>query len=165
MKRPRLTSEEECALFHEALKGAKPLRGTKKLAVTKLPKTKPAPVTKPSLPPVISPGQAPRIGGHLDMRLRRGRVEPDARLDLHGFRETEAYRALERFLMRARGEDKRLVLVITGKGGVLRNNLPRWLAEDAFREIAAGISPAHPRHGGTGAFYVALKRKKLKPAR
>ena len=99
------------------------------------------------------------------MRLRRGRVEPDARLDLHGLREAEAYRALQRFLIQARGEDARLVLVITGKGGVLRNNLPRWLAEDAFREIVAGVSSAHLRHGGTGAFYVALKRKKPKPAR
>jgi DNA-nicking Smr family endonuclease len=165
LKRPRLPTEEERALFHEALKGAKPLRGAKKLAVTKPPKTKPAPTTKPSPLPVISHEHAPRIGGHLDMRLRRGRVEPEARLDLHGLREAEAYRALEQFLMRARSEDKRLVLVITGKGGVLRNNLPRWLAEDAFREIVAGVSSAHLRHGGTGAFYVALKRKKPKTAR
>ncbi len=165
MKRPRLPSEEERALFHEALKGAKPLSARKALAVTKAPKPKAAPVTKTSKPPVISHEHAPSIGGHLDMRLRRGRVEPEARLDMHGLHEAEAYRALERFLMRARVEDKRLVLVITGKGGVLRNNLPRWLAGDAFRDSVAGVSPAHLRHGGTGAYYVGLKRKKPKPAR
>jgi DNA-nicking Smr family endonuclease len=165
LKRPRLPSEEDRALFHEALRGAKPLSARKKLAVVKPPKVTPATARITSNPPIISHEYAPRIGGHLEMRLRRGRVEPEARLDLHGLREAEAYRALERFLLRAHGEDKRLVLVITGKGGVLRNNLPRWLAEDAFREVVTGVSPAHLRHGGAGAFYVALKRKKPKAAR
>ncbi len=104
----------------------------------------------------------PKISGHVGARLRRGRAEPAATLDLHGFREAEAYRALERFLVRAQGEDNRLVLVITGKGGVLQKNLPRWLAENAFRNLVAGLSQAHIRHGGSGAFYVALRRHKAR---
>jgi DNA-nicking Smr family endonuclease len=94
------------------------------------------------------------------MRLRRGRGEPEAQLDLHGYREEGAYAALERFLLRARADDKRLVLVITGKGGVLHANIPRWLGEDRFKNLVSGIGPAHIRHGGGGAFYVALKRKR-----
>jgi DNA-nicking Smr family endonuclease len=52
------------------------------------------------------------------------------------------------------------VLVITGKGGVLHANIPRWLGEDRFKNLVSGIGPAHIRHGGSGAFYVALKRKR-----
>ena len=162
-RRAREPSEEERKLFRDVLKDAKPL-GSKRLAVTKPPKPKPAPATKTSYP-AKSEGLAPKIGGHLEMRLRRGRAEPEARLDLHGLREEGAYAALERFLMRAHAGDKHLVLVITGKGGVLRANLPRWLAEGGFRNVVAGLSEAHLRHGGGGAFYVALKRKKPKGAR
>ena len=111
---------------------------------------------------MASEGAAPKVGGHLEMRLRRGRAEPEAQLDLHGYREGAAHAQLERFLARARADGKRLVLVITGKGGVLRENFPRWLAEDRFRDFVSGVSQAHIRHGGSGAFYVALKRKKLR---
>ena len=166
MKRsPRTPSEEERALFRNVLKGVKPLRPAKKLADSKPPKPKPAPATKTPAPAVIKEEPVPNIGGHLEMRLRRGRAEPEAKLDLHGFRESEAYRALEGFLSQARAGEQRLVLVITGKGGVLRANLPRWLEEAPFRGIVAGVNEAHPRHGGAGAFYVALKRKKPKGAR
>ena len=166
MKRSsRTPSEEERALFREVLKGVRSLRAAKKLAITKPPKPKPAPVTKTPAPAVIKEEPVAKFGGHLEMRTRRGRAEPEAKLDLHGLHESEAYRALERFLMRSQAEKKRLVLVITGKGGVLRANLPRWLAEAPFRAMAVGMNEAHPRHGGAGAFYVALKRKKPKRAR
>ncbi len=161
-KPPRRTaSEEEHALFREVLKDAKPLRRVKTAAPVTSYKAKPM-VKSAALPkpPRRENESVPVIGGHVEARLRRGRAEPAATLDLHGLRETEACRALERFLDRAQGQDKRLVLVITGKGGVLQKNLPRWLAENAFRKIVVGISQAHIRHGGAGAFYVALRREK-----
>jgi DNA-nicking Smr family endonuclease len=156
----RNASEEERALFQDVLKDTKPLRRIKAEAALAPPKSKPAVQAKPQTktPPPEEP--MPAIGGHVEARLRRGRAEPAATLDLHGFREIEAYRALERFLIRAHGEDKRLVLVITGKGGVLQKNLPRWLAENVFRKLVVGVSQAHIRHGGAGAFYVALRRQK-----
>jgi DNA-nicking Smr family endonuclease len=157
----RSASEEERALFRDVLKDAKPLRRAKAEAAVILrkakPVVKPAPLPKP---PRRENESVSAIGGHVEARLRRGRAEPGATLDLHGLREAEAHRALERFLTRAHGEDKRLVLVITGKGGVLQKNLPRWLAENVFRKLVVGISQAHIRHGGAGAFYVALRRQK-----
>ncbi|HEX7800963.1 MAG TPA: Smr/MutS family protein, partial [Asticcacaulis sp.] len=57
----------------------------------------------------------------------------------------------------------RAVLVITGKGvaetGLLKRMAPEWLADPALSHIVAGLSPAHARHGGAGALYVALKRR------
>lgn len=113
-------------------------------------------------------------------RLARGQLEAEARLDLHGLRQDEAEEALFRFLTRSRAAGLRLVLVITGKGespftrhtlhgrhyheapersGVLRAALPVWLASPRFRAEAAGFQPAHPKHGGGGAFYIRLRKK------
>jgi DNA-nicking Smr family endonuclease len=40
---------------------------------------------------------------------------------------------------------------------VLKRRLPDWLAAPGLRSLVAGVSPAERRHGGEGAFYVALK--------
>ena len=70
--------------------------------------------------------------------------------------------ALLGFLRRAQGDGWRSALVITGKGtlgdGVLRRFTPEWLSDPALRDVVAGVSEAHRRHGGQGALYVALKR-------
>ncbi|MEO1000259.1 MAG: Smr/MutS family protein [Pseudomonadota bacterium] len=105
-------------------------------------------------------------------RLRRGRMEPEARLDLHGMTADRAHRALGGFLLRSHAAGHRLVLVITGKGrrsheegpmprptGVLRHALPHWLAEPGLRPLILSVTPAHHRHGGGGAWYVYLRRR------
>jgi DNA-nicking Smr family endonuclease len=90
--------------------------------------------------------------------LRRGRLEPESRLDLHGLTRDSAYRALLGFLLRGQAQGQKLVLVITGKGGVLRSQLPLWLGQSDMRALVGGINQAHVKHGGAGAFYVLLKR-------
>jgi DNA-nicking Smr family endonuclease len=110
--------------------------------------------------PVYAAHQAPEIGGHREAHLRRGRLEPEARIDLHGLTQDEAYRALIRFFTRARSLDQRVVLVITGKGGVLRDLVPRWFAEHELAPLISGVSSAHVKHGGGGAYYVAVRRKR-----
>jgi DNA-nicking Smr family endonuclease len=112
-------------------------------------------------------------------KLNRGQSEPDARLDLHGEGVETARIKLLHFLTSQRHQGARLVLVITGKGsspfarhtlhgmshfhspereGRLRREVPLWLHEEGFRIHAVGFQPAHPRHGGGGAFYVRLRR-------
>lgn len=162
----RKVSELEEAFFREALKDARPLKH--KSASPPAPKPTPsfnkvdvAPDGTPlAKAPVFASTLAPQIGGHRSAHLRKGRLEPEAKLDLHGYRQEAAYRALQRFLMRAQGLGQRIVLVVTGKGGTLRGMLPRWLGESEFRNLVVGISVAHAKHGGEGAFYVALKKKK-----
>jgi DNA-nicking Smr family endonuclease len=113
---------------------------------------------------------APRAGGTgLDRRsaerLKRGQLRPEARLDLHGMTQEEAHRALERCLAAAQEKGKRTVLVITGKGsgerrGVLRDAVPRWLAEAPNRGRVLATAPAQPKDGGAGALYVLLRRRR-----
>jgi DNA-nicking Smr family endonuclease len=119
-------------------------------------------------------------------RIARDPESIDARLDLHGMRQRDAYPALKGFLRASQSRGHRLVLVITGKGvaretardaydawesrsfyesprGVLRRLVPEWLAKPEFQDVVAGVSPAHQRHGGEGALYVRLRRIGPKP--
>jgi DNA-nicking Smr family endonuclease len=113
----------------------------------------PAPAKAPH-PPLADRGA--------EKRVRRGRVEIGATLDLHGHTLATARAALARFLFAAQARGDRTVIVVTGMGrggeGVLRRALPEWLAERDLRALTAGYAQAHRSHGGGGAFYVFLKR-------
>lgn len=115
------------------------------------------------LPPLrpAAPRTSGPLGQNHDKTVRRGRVDIDARIDLHGLTQVEARRALGTALMRCAKRGGRCLLVITGKGprleGVLRTQLPKWLAEPDLRPQVATYAPAHARHGGTGAWYVFLR--------
>ncbi|MFV0473387.1 MAG: Smr/MutS family protein [Pikeienuella sp.] len=102
-----------------------------------------------------------------ETRLRRGKRAPDARLDLHGMTAERAHRALIGFVERSREAGHRCLLVITGKGGphdgapgILRREAPHWLETPPLASMIVNVSPAHPRHGGGGALYVYLKRRR-----
>jgi DNA-nicking Smr family endonuclease len=136
-KRP--ASEEEKILFRETVAQAGPGIGTR----TKKPSAKSA---------------SGRIEGNTREKLRRGGLRPAARLDLHGYTQETAHRAALCFLRSSQGSGIRLALIITGKGGVLKEMMPRWLNEPGFAALVAGIEPAHSRHGGAGALYVYLRK-------
>jgi DNA-nicking Smr family endonuclease len=118
---------------------------------------------RPALPVKGREGPAPVEPG-FHRRLERGREALAARIDLHGMTQDAARAALAGFIRRSVDDGWRAVLVITGKGvsgdGVLRRRVPDWLAEAPIRDHVAGVSEAHRRHGGEGALYVALKRKR-----
>jgi DNA-nicking Smr family endonuclease len=96
------------------------------------------------------------------LRLKRGRVAIEAKLDLHGMTQERAHRALTSFLTEVQAAGRRTVLVVTGKGleqgGILRSMVPRWLGETGNRERVVAFCPAQPRHGGSGALYVLIRR-------
>ncbi len=106
-------------------------------------------------------------------RLTRGKLTPEARLDLHGMTLNEAHPELIRFILNAQGAGMRLVLVITGKGsrsapdhgpipqrrGILRHQVPQWLARVPLGPVVLQVTEAHLRHGGSGAYYVYLRRR------
>lgn len=130
----------------------------------------------PSERPLIKASQiAPSqklIEPNLKRRLARGHEPIDATLDLHGMTQIQAHSALEGFIARSLARGDRTLLVITGKGikktgylqlghkGVLRDMVPLWLNAPAFAPFIAGIDPAHRQHGGGGALYVRLKRRR-----
>lgn len=135
-----------------------------KATPTPRPFTPPPPAAPdPSLPAMIH-GQAPGLDRRSQTKLRRGQVDIEARMDLHGMTQDEAHRALSGFLLDSRAAGRRTVLVITGKGtggeGILRAAVPKWLNEAPNREMIRGFSHAAPKHGGAGALYILLKRQK-----
>lgn len=111
-------------------------------------------------------------------RLRRGKMEIDATLDLHGLRQAEAHARLNQFILQSHRAGRRCLLVITGKGrgvyhsdnafdgpewmrsepGILRQQLPRWIQQEPLRSIVLDMAPAQGRDGGSGAFYILLRR-------
>jgi len=119
-------------------------------------------------PPALDPASATGLDHATADKLRRGKLEPDARLDLHGLTLAEAERALARFLERAQATQCKVVLVITGKGlrqqddrmteGRIRAEFPHWLNRPENRARIHGVRGAHVRHGGGGAFYVMVRR-------
>jgi DNA-nicking Smr family endonuclease len=126
-------------------------------------------------PPAIEPPPTPPPSAHHHWtpkplepgrlrRLARGRDAPSASLDLHGLSQDDARQALTRFLLAAQADGQRAAVVVTGRGvqgdGLLRRRAPEWLAEAHLRDVVAGVAEAHRRHGGAGALYVALKRRK-----
>ncbi|MBB3994145.1 DNA-nicking Smr family endonuclease [Sulfitobacter undariae] len=104
-------------------------------------------------------------------KLKRGKLRPEGKLDLHGMTLDRAHPALMRFVMSAHSQGKRLILVVTGKGkqrdeggpipvrhGVLRHQVPQWLAMQPMKSVVLQIAQAHISHGGGGAYYVYLRR-------
>ena len=101
-------------------------------------------------------------------RLRKGQRHIDGRIDLHGRTQKESYRVLSRFLYDSIVKERRCILIITGKGkskpekddqgGVLRRVVSQWFTEPRFGRLIYGIESACAKDGGTGAFYVLLRR-------
>lgn len=116
--------------------------------------------------PPLELGYHPNVDGRTADRLKRGKLEIDGRIDLHGMTQARAHMALAAFLHRAWSEGRRCVLVITGKGsfsaegGVLKRAVPHWLADAPLRPMVLAVQPAQPRDGGDGALYVLIKRRR-----
>ncbi|MGU3574039.1 Smr/MutS family protein [Brucellaceae bacterium C25G] len=97
-------------------------------------------------------------------KIAKGRLSIDARIDLHGLTQREAYNLLYGFLADAHGRGLRHVLIITGKGrsygseGVLKQVVPHWFSTPIFRLLVSAYEDAAHHHGGHGALYVRLRR-------
>ena len=197
-KRP--VSPQEARLWQQVTGDVTPLPGKRDAPAKQAPKpepsAKPGPVSKPKPPAKAKPAagkppaptspppgvtvervrraQMPGLDRRNAERLRRGQMAIEGRLDLHGMTQSEAERALDRFLAASAAAGKRCLLVITGKGstargddsviparvGVLRDAVPGWLAKPGNRRLVVATHPAARRHGGGGALYVLLRRRR-----
>jgi DNA-nicking Smr family endonuclease len=174
----RVLSDDERVLWTTVAKSIKPLRGAslpppgesagepaKPARSASRATSAPSPPARPAAPP---PPPLTPLGRRKRGRVARGKEAIDGRLDLHGLTQSEAHAALLRFLRAAAARSARLVLVITGKGanlgggdrerGVLRRQLPQWLALPEFRAFVIGFEQASARHGGEGAWYISVRR-------
>ena len=127
----------------------------------------PAHVEKTPALPILS------MDSKLHTKMRQGKIRPEAKLDLHGLNLSQAQPVLTKFVLDAHGKGLRLILIITGKGrnsedygvipkkkGVLKATVPNWLAMEPLSSKILQITNAHVKHGGGGAFYVYLRKKR-----
>ncbi|PIE07781.1 MAG: DNA mismatch repair protein MutS [Rhodobacterales bacterium] len=196
-RKPRNLRPDELELWQSFVRNTKPIHGT---APSSAPKARTQPKNVVAEPPLsTAPRQPFRIGETAEPRTRvpdlasptaghvanaplrmdrkrfgkmiKGRLIPEARIDLHGMTLAEAHPALNRFIFNAAGDGCRLVLVITGKGklrdelgpiparlGILRHQVPHWLHTMPLKPLVLQVTEAHARHGGSGAYYVYLRR-------
>lgn len=192
---PRRLRPEERDLWHEIARSARPLSGRDAFSPEAEDLIAPGPPiapVKPSKKPPAMPLSPFRVGAQAPTlparpsqppapplrmdaksfgKLTRGKLTPEARIDLHGMTLAEAQPELSRFITRVHASGARLVLVITGKGragddggpiprriGALRHEVPLWLSRAPLGPLVLQVAPAHHRHGGSGAYYVYLRR-------
>jgi len=170
-------------LFAAAMGDVKPLAGRKRAAAKAKPPPSPqdtSPVRRGKVgegdgaaPGMTLPPELTLDDHNFDRdtarALGRGKFVPQASLDLHGMTLASAERAVANFLDAAVAQDLRIILIVTGKGarleggrvvgGRIRSEFVGWLNRADNRSRVRGVRPAHPRHGGSGAFYVLLRRR------
>ena len=194
MSRRRTLRPEEAELWHAVVRNAHPMHPRKAETVSQ--------IMAPAAPKVDAPhpvfdvfriGERTRSKHSHDLalpsadalhaapiqmdakafgKMTRGKLLPEARIDLHGMTLAEAHPDLIRFILNAHADGLRLVLVITGKGkrgddtgpipqrmGVLRHQVPQWLRQLPLMPVILQVAQAHLRHGGAGAYYVYLRRR------
>jgi DNA-nicking Smr family endonuclease len=177
----RALTEEERALWDSVAGQIKPLRNMPRDKAVenvspraeagvagKSSASKKVQISTPAAPRAARPAPPPLVplGRRERSQLSRGQKDIEARLDLHGMTQARAHHALAGFLQRAHLDGLTFVLVITGKGsfgadsgrGVLRRQVPHWLAQPEFRSLVVGFEEAHIGHGGEGALYVRIRR-------
>lgn len=115
------------------------------------------------------PIQDKSIDRRTEQKLKRGQIPVDITLDMHGMIQVDAHQALTRTVMQAASKGQRLILVITGKGlrskepgGILRKKLKDWCGTPPLSHVILKIIPAPRHHGGDGAYYLYLRRNRLK---
>jgi DNA-nicking Smr family endonuclease len=168
--RDRLRSRADDLLAEEAPPPGplrrEPAPGPRRALAASTSAGRPAAQARPKPPAELTHGSRDGLDRRKADRLRRGKLPIEATLDLHGLRQAEAQRRLERFLAESQAGDRRCVLVVTGKGlhkedgGVLRQAVPRWLNEAPNRARVLSFDYAQQKHGGTGALYVLLRRRR-----
>lgn len=199
MARRRILRPEEEQLWHEVARTIRPMSEAALARLRKpAPLTGPAPIAPvaepkpsfaafrlgekcrplrsaahivPSPPEALAQAQL-NMDARKHAKMTRGKLEPEARIDLHGLTLAEAHPELIRFILSAQTAGLRLVLVITGKGkqgpdrgpipqrmGVLRHQVPHWLHMAPLGPAILQVTEAHLKHGGSGAYYVYLRRR------
>lgn len=185
----RRLSSDEAALWARVMAGVRPLAkpgptSTAMPAATPaLPRVEPVrrvavrpsaalPAAKSARAPAAPKPPANTLDGTWDKQIARGLISPDRTIDLHGHTLQSAYTVLDSALDAAIRAGDRTILLVTGKPprptserpharGAIRAATGDWLAGSRHADAIAAVRAAHPRHGGSGALYIVLKRARL----
>ena len=110
-----------------------------------------------------------------DLDIRKNTTPVNNTIDLHGFTLEEANKKIEKLINDAYEKDVSKVIVITGKGihsnvekdpyvskdlSILKYSVPEYIENnsDLMKKIIE-IKDAEIKDGGSGAFYIFLKKK------
>jgi DNA-nicking Smr family endonuclease len=174
----RRLGPEERALWNKVIASVRPLHSPRPSDTAPPPAVEPAPAAgvpaphraPPKPPPPRKPQPGTTLDATWDRRLAGGLVQPDLAVDLHGHNLATAYDLLDRRLDQAVSTGARLVLLITGKPpqgdsrpvqrGAIRAAVGDWLAASRHAGDIAAVRGAHRRHGGSGALYIVLRRRR-----
>jgi len=167
----RPLSAEERALWRKVVDSVRPLHGAPAVEPSEDPPLPAKPRPAPASPaPARAAGPGTTLDGSWDRRLARGLVQPDRILDLHGHSLATAYGLLDHRLEQAIAAGHRVLLLITGKPrsggerrGAIRAAVGDWLAASRHAARIAAVRNAHPRHGGAGALYIVLRKRRAQP--
>jgi len=160
MRKTRLATADETRLWRTAMKDVVPYK-----TQPPLPEAPPPPIPTLDIPAAVPmPRRKPNgVDGGTLKQLTRGERAVEAAIDLHGMTLDAAHGALKRFIDSQMRAERRCLLVITGKGGPdrpgrLKREVPLWLAE--WKPPVLAVVQAAPKHGGAGALYVLLQRRR-----
>ncbi len=175
----RRLSAEERALWRKVMATVRPLgRAPPPPALDGEAEEKPAaaPIARHAPIALTSTRKAPgtTLDASWDRRLARGGVAPDSNVALHRHKLAAAHTELARRLEQANAAGDRLLLLVTGKPpaehgrhsvrpvvrGAIRAAVGDWLAASRHAAHIAAVRNAHPRHGGAGALYIVLRRRR-----
>ena len=108
----------------------------------------------------------PQIKNHIKVRS----------IDLHGYTIEQANNAIEQFILKAFEEGVNKLIVVTGKGihsnvekdpyvskdlSILKYSVPEFInSNQNLMKVINDIQDATIEDGGSGAFYVLLKKKR-----
>ena len=104
------------------------------------------------------------------------RYEKIKKIDLHGYTIEEANKTIENFIQKSFDENVTKIIVITGKGlrssnienpylskdlSILKYSVPEFVENNkSLTQLIIETTDAKIGDGGSGAFYIYLKRKK-----
>lgn len=184
--RGRHLSADELAIWARVARSARPLPGREvclldeppRRGITAIPKAKSAArnetlnVRRPVTTSHKASPARDTLDGSWDKRILKGDLRPDVSIDLHGETLASAHVRLNRGLDAAIRRGDRIVLLVTGKPavdnprlpptsrGVIRASIADWLAASPYADRIAAVRNAHPRHGGSGALYLVLRKSR-----
>ncbi|MEM6781841.1 MAG: Smr/MutS family protein [Pseudomonadota bacterium] len=177
-----MDENDDEALWRAVVKDVNPIQRDKpvvkspaKSAEVKKPKKVVERVAAPEKPVQKAP-RGKGIDGHIADKLRKGQLEPEAFIDLHGKKQDEAQDLIINFIKVSHVSGRRLVKIITGTGartkrahrdndpyatepGVLKRRFPEFINHPQIADLVLHFQEAHQKHGGAGAYYVYLRRK------
>ena len=165
MRRTRSVTAEETKLWRSAMRNVTPYHPAP--PPPEEPPAPPAPIAVVEPTPIMRaqmPASRPNgIDRQTFKQLAKGERTVEAVIDLHGMTLQAAHSALRRFIELQSGLGRRCLLVITGKGvpdrpSKLRQEVPLWL--ETWSPPVLAVTSAQPKHGGGGALYVLLQRRR-----